>query len=98
MGMTKKIPVKEVEGTETTCETVERTLIEDKGNAYTISGLMVDAFGVKESDIYNKPFSQWKSGQPSLYTRIRLCLGTLVKEGKVKQRKKSKAMLYWWAG
>lgn len=98
MTMTIKVPVKEVEGKESISGIVEKTLKNDQSNAYSISGLMVTAFGVKESDIHSKPFSQWKSGQPSMYTRIRLCLEKLVSEGRAKKMKKSKAMVYWWIG
>jgi hypothetical protein len=98
MGLTIKVPVKEVEGKETVCETVEKTLKNDKNNAYTLGGLMVTAFGVKESEILGKSFSQWKKGLPSLYTRVRLCVAKLVKENKAKQIKKGRAMVYWWVG
>ena len=95
MSMTIKIPVEDAEKG-SVCEKVEEALRNDRKNAYTISGLMVTSFGVKESDIESKPFSQWKKGQPSLYTKIRICLEKLVKEGKVKNIKKSKAVVYWW--
>lgn len=98
MGLTVKIPVKEVEGKETVYETIERILKSDKNNAYTIGGLMITAFGVKESEIRGKSFSQWRKGLPTLFTRIRLSLVKLVREGKVNQIKKGRAVVYWWIG
>lgn len=97
MGLTIKVPVKEVEGKETVCETVERTLQKDKDNAYTIGGLMITAFNVKESEIRGKSFSEWRKGLPTLFTQIRLCLQKLVRENKINQRKKGRAVVYWWA-
>jgi len=95
--MTKKIPVAEI-NKKTTESIVEDTLKNDPKNAYTILGLMVEKFGVKESEIASKPFNQWKKGMPTMYTKIRLSLEKLVKEGKVKKQKVSKAQVYWWIG
>lgn len=79
-------------------DTVRKTLKKDLKNAYTILGLMVDEFGIKESDIASKSFNLWKKGLPTMYTKIRLALEKLVKEGKVKKQKVGKAQLYWWVG
>jgi len=98
MGLTIKVPVKDVEGKETVCEIVEKTLKGDRTNAYSIGGLMITCFGVKEAEINGKSFSQWRKGLPTLYTQVRLCLIKLVKENKVSQRKKGRAMVYWWIG
>ena len=57
---------------------------------------MIDVFGVKEKDIKNKPFSYWPKGVPSLYTRIRLCLEKLQKNGYVKSMKHGRAWVYHW--
>ncbi len=95
--MTKKIPVDQIR--EMSIEdTVRETLKNDPKNAYTILGLMVDKFGIKESDIASKPFNQWKKGLPTMYTKIRLALEKLVKEGKVRKQKVGKAQAYWWVG
>lgn len=59
-------------------------------------GLMIEGFGVKPNEIDSKQFSHWKSGYPTLYTKIRLTLQRLVKESKVESRKNGKAMVYWW--
>ena len=95
--MTKKIPVDQIRE-----NSIEDIVIEalknDPKNAYTILGLMVDEFGIKESDIASKPFNLWKKGLPTMYTKIRLTLERLVKEGKVKKQKVGKAQLYWWVG
>ncbi len=95
MGMTIKIPVKELKEMDA-CGKVTQKLKENRDNAYTISGLMVEVFGVKEKDIHNKPFGAWAKGLPSLYTRIRICLEKLQKQGLVKSVKYGKAMMYYW--
>lgn len=97
MGLTKKIPVKELQTKDTYSRILEQ-LRSDPENAYTISGLMIDVFGVKEKDIKNKPFSYWPKGVPSLYTRIRLCLEKLQKNGYVKSMKHGRAWVYHWIG
>jgi hypothetical protein len=94
---TIKVSVKEVEESQDVCAQVSETLKNDPKNAYTIGGLMITAFGVKQSDISNKSFSEWKEGQPTLYSRIRKCLDKAVALGKVKQKKHKRAMVYWWA-
>jgi DNA-binding transcriptional regulator PaaX len=95
--ITKKIPVDQIK--ERSIEdTVRETLKNDPKNAYTILGLMVEKFGIKESDIASKPFNQWRKGLPTMYTKIRLALDRLVKEGKVRKQKVGKAYVYWWIG
>ncbi len=96
MGITIKIPVKELKEMDA-CGKVTQKLKENPENAYTISGLMVEVFGVKEKDIDNKSFGDWAKGLPSLYTRIRLCLERLQKQGRVKSVKHGKAMMYYWS-
>ncbi|MGC8580443.1 MAG: hypothetical protein ACP5MB_10365 [bacterium] len=96
--MTRKIPVSELgKGSGDVPEIVESTLKGDPKNAYTVLGLMVEQFGVRESAIASKPFNQWEKGLPTLYTRIRLALEKLVKENKVRKQKVGKAQVYWWA-
>lgn len=94
--LTKKTPVKELRtGSKPVQEIVEQTLMNDKDNAYTIGGIMIEAFGVKEKDI-NKSFKDWPKGLPTLYTRIRIALKKLEEQGKIKQTKQGKAVHYWW--
>ncbi len=81
---------------EDVCAKVEKRLRTDKENAYTIAGLMTEVFDVKDKAIENKPFKDWDKGLPTLYTRIRLCLEKLKKQGKVDSKKHSKAWIYWW--
>lgn len=95
MSVKIKIPVESVEK-EDVCTKVEEALKKDKENAYTISGLMIEVFRVKKDDIENKPFSAWKKGLPTLYSRIGNCLRKLEKTGKVKSRKHEKAFVYWY--
>ena len=97
MGMTIKVPVKDLQK-EDTCAKVRGYLANDPDNAYTISGLIVRIFGIKEGDIHNKPFRDWPKGMPSLYTRIRLCLNKLINDGEVKVIKHGKAWVYHWTG
>jgi hypothetical protein len=96
MGLTIKVPVKEIKANRPVCETVEERLKSDPDNGYTVMGLMVECYGVKESDINGVPFNKWKKGQPSLYSRIRTCLERLVKSGKVNKSKVKRAFVYWW--
>ena len=35
---------------------------------------------------------------PTMYTKIRLTLEKLVKDGKVKKQRVGKAQVYWWVG
>ena len=72
------------------------TLKNDPENAYTIAGIMVTTFKVNPKDIKNKPFKDWKEGQPTLYGRIDRCLRRLYREGRIKGRKHEKAMVYWY--
>lgn len=90
-----KVPVSELEKSNV-CEIVRKTLESDSNNAYTIMGLMVEKFGVKENEILGKPFSQWKRGYPTMYTRIRKCLEQLKEKGLLKSKKHEKAEVYWW--
>ena len=95
MSLTIKVPVKEMEREKPVMETVEHKLSSDRGNAYTIAGIMIECFGVKQEDI-DKSFSKWKKGDPTLYSRIRKALDTLTEQGKIKQAKRGMAVHYWW--
>jgi hypothetical protein len=96
MPLTIKVPVKEIKANRPVCETVEEKLKADPQNGYTVMGLMVECYNVKESEINGKPFKQWKKGYPSLYTRIRTCLEKLYKAEKVGKSKQKQAYVYWW--
>ncbi len=97
MGFRIKIPVTEIQE-ESVYDKVATTLQNDRNNAYTIQGLMVTALDVKKSDMDDKPFSQWKKGEPTLYSKVRLSLEKLVREKKVSKAKSKKASVYWWTG
>ncbi len=96
MGLTIKKSVKDIKANRPVCETVEQKLRLDPDNGYSVMGLMVECFDVRESDINGKPFKSWKKGHPSLYTRIRTCLERLHKAGRVEKSKQERAFLYWW--
>jgi hypothetical protein len=98
MGLTITVPVKSLlEEKETVCEIVEKTLKNDPENAYTLAGLLITSFDVKESEIKGKSFSQWRKGLPAKYVKVKSCLNKLVEEKKVNQRKRGRAVVYWWA-
>lgn len=102
--MTRKVPVDKVEreSAGSVEEVVRETLANDPRNAYTILGLMVEKFGVKEEAIASKPFNKWPKTLvmgyklPSLYTKIRLALETLVERGYAKKSTSGRAQVYWW--
>jgi len=93
--MKKKIPIKDLDK-EDACIKVEHKLQNDPDNAYTISGLIVKVFGIKESQIENKPFRDWPKGVSGLYSRINNCLIKLKAEGYVKSIKHERAWVYYW--
>ena len=95
MAVKIKIPVKTLEK-EDICAKIENVLQKDKDNAYTISGLMIEVFKIRKEDIENKPFSAWRNGLPTLYSRISRCLRRLEKLGKIKSTKHEKAFVYWY--
>lgn len=95
MGMKIKVPVRDLQK-EDACGKVRSYLANDPDNAYTVSGLLVKIFGVEEEDILSKPFRDWPKGVPSLYTRIRICLNKLIKDGEVKVEKHGRAWVYYW--
>lgn len=90
-----KIPIKNLEK-EDVMSKVEEFLSRDRENAYTIGGIMVEAFKVKQEDIENKSFSSWKKGLPTVYSRIGRCLKRLEERGKVKSKKHERAWVYWY--
>lgn len=91
----RKVPVKNLDK-ENVYVKVEETLRNDPENAYTTSGIMLESFEVKEEDIHNKSFKDWKKGLPTLYGRIDRVLKRMVKEEKAKVTKDGKAWVYWW--
>lgn len=95
MSLKIKVPVKKIRK-ENVCEKVEKTLKNDPENAYTIMGLMIENFGVKEEEILGKSFSDWPKEYPTLYSRIRRCLDELVEKNKIDMTKDGKAYVYWW--
>lgn len=95
LSLTIKLPVKELERT-SVCDKVMETLRSDPHNAYTLMGLLVVRFEVKEHEILGKPFSQWRKGIPSLYGKIKWCLDRAVNENRVIRKKRGKAVFYWW--
>jgi hypothetical protein len=96
MGLTIKVPVKEIRARRPVAETVEEQLKKDPEHAYSAMGLMVECFGVKESEILSVPWSDWKEGYPALYSRIRTSLERLHNAGKVNKVKQGQPYLYWW--
>jgi hypothetical protein len=94
-GIMKPIPIEELEGASMTKDEVEEFLKKHKKSAYTIQRIMIDRYDRKEEDILGS-FSQWKPGDPALYTRISRALKALEEEGKVSKKKYSKAVVYWW--
>ena len=90
-----KVPIKELEKMDVYSKVLS-TLRDDSNNAYTVSGIMIQSFGVKTKQIENKPFRDWDKGLPSLYTKIRICLDKMKKHGMVNVKKHGKAWVYWW--
>ena len=95
MSIKIKVPIKELEEMDVYGK-VQSTLRDDPNNAYTVSGIMIQSFGVKPKQIENKPFRDWDKGLPSLYTKIRICLDKMKKYGLVNVKKHGKAWVYWW--
>jgi hypothetical protein len=82
-------------------EIFEKKIIEflksNVGKAYSIQGILVNVFNVKEEDIKGVSFCDMKAGLPTLYSRIRATLKRLVISGNVKMGKSEKAFFYYWA-
>ncbi len=93
-GLTIKISKRELE-TESTYDKVKAHLKKNPDYAYTRAGLMVEIYKHKPEDL-NRPFGEWPEGAPSQYTRTRLSLEKLKKEGLIESRKQGKKFLYWW--
>ncbi len=95
MAVKKKVAVSKIQKNNV-YDTVKKTLESDKNNAYTVMGLMIEKFGVKEEELDRKAFFQWKAGHPSLYTRVRTSLEKLRKEGIIEKSKDGRAYVYYW--
>ena len=100
MGMTISVPVSKLKILDHK-EVVEEHLYRNKGKAYTIGGLMVEAFGIKQGAIQNKPFSEWGEDKelgklPSLYSSLRRILEKGVKEKWAIKVKQGSKYLYYW--
>lgn len=93
-GLTIKIPKGELE-TESTYEKVKAHLRANSGYAYTRAGLVVEIYKQRPENL-NRPFSEWPEGAPSQYTRIRLSLDRLEKDGLISSKRQGKKFLYWW--
>jgi hypothetical protein len=95
MPLTTKVPVSGIKTKKSVLEVVETQLKSDRKNAYTITGLMMTCYGVKESDIRGG-FTHWRKGLPTMYTQIRLALIKLVKQKKVSQANYGRGVVYWY--
>jgi hypothetical protein len=92
-GITIKVPLNEVQED----SVYDKVLTHLKSNpkfAYTIGGLLVELYGYKAEDL-NAPFKDWPKGAPSQYTRIRLALEKIKKEGRIETKKQGRKVLYW---
>lgn len=74
---------------------VMMTICQNSHYAYTRDGLLVKIYGNDPEDL-NAPFKDWPEGAPSQYTRVRLSLEKLKKEGLIGSKKQGKKFLYWW--
>lgn len=95
-GITIKIPKEEAEK-ESTYEKVKTHIQRNPNYAFTRIGLMVEIYGYRADEL-NRPFGEWSKGAPTLYTRIRVALEKLEKEGLVVSKRQGKKFLYWWKG
>lgn len=96
MSLSRKLPVNELKRSNVP-ERIKAKLQDDSHNGYTIAGLMMDCYDVKENEI-NKSFRLWRQGLPTLYTQIRVSLEKFVATGKVSKTKRGRAVYYWWIG
>ena len=92
-GITIKVPIEELRD-KPVIEEVKGHLESNPKFAFTISGLLVELYGYKAEEL-NAPFKDWPAGAPSQYTRVRLALEKLKKEGAISGKKQGKKVLYW---
>jgi hypothetical protein len=95
-GITIKVPLKEIQK-ESVYDKVKAHLKANPSYGYTISGLLVEIYGYKAQEL-DAPFRDWPRGAPSQYTRIRLALEKMQKEGSVNSTKQGRKVLYWLKG
>jgi tRNA A37 N6-isopentenylltransferase MiaA len=76
-------------------EIVREYLQKNKDYAYTVQGLMKEAFEVPEEEMTGS-FTIWAKGRPALYSRINKSLNKLVDESLVECFKQGKAYYYIW--
>lgn len=93
-GITVKVPIDEIQD-KPVIDEVKGHLASNPKFAFTISGLLVELYGYK-AEALNAPFKEWPAGAPSQYTRVRLALEKLKKEGIISAKKQGKKVLYWW--
>jgi hypothetical protein len=93
-GITIKIPRENAEG-ESTYEKVKSHVESNPDYAYTRTGLLVEIYKYNPEEL-NKPFDKWPKGAPTQYTRVRVALEKLEKEGLVTSKRHGKKFLYWW--
>jgi hypothetical protein len=94
--ITIRVAVKDIQK-ESVHDKLKNYLKENSEYGYTIGGLLVEVYGYDPREL-NAPFRDWPKGAPSQYTRVRLALEKLQKEGLIKSRKQGKKVLYWWKG
>jgi hypothetical protein len=94
--ITIKVPLKDIQK-ESVYDKVKAHLKKNPTYGYTIGGLLVEIYGYKAEEL-DAPFKDWPKGAPSQYTRVRLALEKMQKEGSVDSTKQGRRYLYWWRG
>jgi hypothetical protein len=94
--ITIKVPLKDIQK-ESVYDKVKAHLKGNSSYGYTISGLLVEIYGYKANEL-DAPFRDWPKGAPSQYTRVRLALEKMEKEGSIDSTKQGRKFLYWWKG
>lgn len=74
---------------------VRNFLQKNKENAYTIQGILINLYGIKEKDVRGVSFKNMKKGLPTLYTKVRRTLEKLVEEGKANKKQRGHAIYYY---
>ncbi len=81
--------------TEDTYERIRNHLQNNRKNAYTRVGLMVEVFKYKKEEL-DAAFKDWSKEALSQYTRIRRALAKLEEEELIESIKEGKNLIYWW--
>jgi hypothetical protein len=92
--ITIKVPLKDIQK-ESIYDKVKAHLKANQNYGYTISGLLVEIYGYTAEEL-DAPFRDWPQGAPSQYTRVRLALEKMKKEGSINSTKQGRKFLYWW--